>query len=83
MNDGKHLSETGFHAGRRLCLSSEGESIHAIYAPLSNPAFRSMCCQQCLKVWALEAYVDSDEMPQWVIDMRHASNASQNASAGA
>ena len=66
-----HLTETGFHAGRRLCLSSdEGRSVHAAYAPLNNEDFRNKCCQDCLKTYALEAYEEGDEMPDWVLSIR-------------
>lgn len=79
MSDPKHLSETGCFAGRRLCQSNEGESVHAVYAPLANPDFRDKCCKQCLKVWASEAYVDGDEMPDWVFEMWQAPSACQSA----
>ncbi len=65
-----HLSETGFNAGRRLCLSTQEKSVHAAYAPLHRQEFRAGCCPECLKVWALEAYEDGDEMPDWVIKIR-------------
>ena len=68
-----HLTETGYHAGRRLCLSDRADgarNVHAAYAPLDNPDFRAQCCPECLKTWALEAYDEGDEMPQWVRDMR-------------
>jgi hypothetical protein len=65
-----HLSETGFHAGRRLCLATGGESVHAAYAPLANPVFRLKCCQACLKVWAEEAYDEGDEMPAYIVTLR-------------
>lgn len=48
-----HLSETGFNAGRRLCLSTQEKSVHAAYAPLHRQEFRAGCCPECLKVWAL------------------------------
>lgn len=68
-----HLTETGFHAGRRFCMSNRSDgaqSVHGMYAPLDNPEFRAKCCPDCLKVWALEAYDDGDDMPQWVSDIR-------------
>lgn len=65
-----HLSETGLHAGRRLCMSSHGTSVHASYAPLDKLLYRQTCCTACLKVWATEAYDEGDEMPGWVITIR-------------
>lgn len=71
----KHLSETGLHAGRRFCLSKDGESVHGMYAPLDNPEFRATCCPACLKVWAIEAYDDGDDTPDWVSEIRAADQA--------
>lgn len=65
-----HLSETGFNAGRRLCESMEGRSVHAMYAPLANPVFRAKCCPACLKVWANQAYDEGDEMPDYIRELR-------------
>ena len=68
-----HLTETGFHAGSRLCLTSRddgAQNAHASYAPLHLSAFRAQCCDVCLSVWANEAYDDGDEMPEWVIEKR-------------
>lgn len=66
----KHLSETGLHAGRRLCLAKDGESIHAMYAPLQNPDFRATVCPACLGIWAYEAYDDGDDMPEYIVKAR-------------
>lgn len=66
-----HLTETGFHAGRRFCTScDEGRNVHGAYAPLDNPEFRAQVCPDCLKVWATEAYEGGDDMPDWVREMR-------------
>ena len=68
-----HLTETGFHAGRPLCgvaREDATEKVHAVYSPLNNPSFRAQVCPDCLRVWALEAYEDGDEMPEWVQEMR-------------
>lgn len=68
-----HLSETGYHAGRLFCLGTKSEddtSVHGMYAPLHLADFRVKCCPDCLKVWAVEAYDEGDEMPDWVVDMR-------------
>lgn len=68
-----HLTETGFHAGRLLCMASrehDGRNVHAMHAPLHLDTFRAQCCPDCLKVWACEAYDDGDNMPQWVADIR-------------
>ena len=70
-----HLSETGFHAGRRLCLAPKDQSsrsVHAVYAPLHNPTFLASVCAQCLQVWALEAYDDEDEIPDYLVKPRAA-----------
>jgi len=70
-----HLSETGVHAGRRLCLAPADESsrsVHAIYAPLHNPTFRETVCQKCLTVWAIEAYELGDDMPNYIAKVRAA-----------
>ena len=68
-----HLTEQGYNAGRRLCLSdrNDGErNVHAAYAPLDNPEFRKECCPACLKVWADEAYDEDDEMPDYIQHLR-------------
>lgn len=68
-----HLTETGFHAGRRLCMTDRHDgdrNVHASYAPLANPEFRAQVCPECLRVWANEAYDDGDDMPEWVSQMR-------------
>lgn len=70
-----HLSETGVHAGRRLCLAPKDQSsrsVHAIYAPLHNPAFRETVCQKCLTVWAMEAYELGEDMPDYIAEARAA-----------
>lgn len=84
-----HLSEIGRHAGRRLCLAPDdtaGRSVHAMYAPLHNPTFLSSVCETCLQVWALEAYDDDDEIPDYLIEVRQAATlavAKKEAAAGA
>lgn len=68
-----HLSETGVHAGRRFCMSngSDGSrSVHAMYAPLSNPTFRSKVCEECLTIWATEAYSEHEPMPGYIVAAR-------------
>lgn len=70
----KHLSETGFYAGRRLCGATDGESVHAMYAPFNRPGFRANCCPECLKIWAVEAYDAGEEMPDYIKDIRTANN---------
>ena len=72
-----HLTETGYNAGRLFCsanrynAAADGDTFqHGVYAPLNDVAFREKCCSECLTTWALEAYDDGDEMPQWVIDIR-------------
>ena len=70
-----HLTETGFHAGRRLCLtaSSDGQrNVHAAYAPLHLADFRRDCCQECLITWATEAYDEGDDMPDYIQEIRRA-----------
>jgi hypothetical protein len=70
-----HLSETGLHAGRRLCLAPKdhsSRSVHAIYAPLSNPTFLATVCEKCLHVWALEAYDDGENIPDYLVEPRAA-----------
>lgn len=69
----KHLTETGFHAGRRLCLTSRSDgadNVHAAYAPLHLADFRRDTCQQCLAIWAMEAYDDDEEMPDYIQAIR-------------
>jgi len=68
-----HLTEMGFNAGRRLCLTSRNDgdqNVHASYAPIKNPKFRATCCAACLKTWADEAYDDCDEMPDYIVALR-------------
>lgn len=73
-----HLTETGFNAGRPFCLTDRvaatqaGDTFqHGAYAPLHKDDVRALCCPECLKVWALEAYDDTDtDMPEWVAEIR-------------
>jgi hypothetical protein len=65
-----HLSETGLYAGRRFCGATNGESVHAIYAPFEKPEFRANCCASCMSIWANEAYADDDEMPDYIKEYR-------------
>ncbi len=68
-----HLTEQGYNAGRRLCLTnrSDGQrNVHAAYAPLHLIDFRRDTCQQCLKIWAEEAYDEHDEMPDYIRAIR-------------
>ena len=69
-----HLTETGFNAGRRLCLTDRSDgstNVHAAYASINKPEYRVNCCSACLKVWAAEAYDDhDDDMPTWVKQLR-------------
>ncbi|NEX60225.1 hypothetical protein [Noviherbaspirillum galbum] len=68
-----HLTETGVHAGRRLCAAprNDGErNVHAAMAPLHNPSVRAQVCPACLKTWALEAYDPSDDMPDYIVMLR-------------
>lgn len=70
-----HLSETGLHAGRRLCLAPKDQSsrsVHAIYAPLHNPTFLANVCEKCLHVWVLEAYEDGEDVPDYLVEARAA-----------
>jgi hypothetical protein len=70
-----HLSETGLHAGRRLCLAPKdhsSRSVHAMYAPLHNPSFLASVCEKCLHVWALEAYEDGEDIPDYLVEPRAA-----------
>lgn len=49
-----HLTETGIHSGRRLCMTSRSDgqrNVHAVHAPLHLPDFRLQTCQQCLLIW--------------------------------
>ena len=68
-----HLSFTGYHAGARLCgipRDAETESVHAVYAPLHLDAYREKCCGRCLDEYAMSAYEQGDEMPDWVTSRR-------------
>lgn len=68
-----HLSETGLHAGRRLCLAPKDDSsrsVHAMYAPLHNPTFLESECEQCLHAWVLEGYDDGDDVPEYLVQAR-------------
>ena len=69
-----HLSETGLHAGRRLCLApkDQSRSVHAMYAPLHNPTFLATVCGKCLQTWALEAYDDGADIPDYLEEPRAA-----------
>jgi hypothetical protein len=72
-----HLTETGFHAGRRLCLTPRHQddgsfNVHAAYAPLRDSDFRDDCCAACLKTWANEAYDVGDDMPGYITALRAA-----------
>ncbi len=68
-----HLTHIGVSAGVLLCGSprvADGDYAHASMAPLASEAFRARCCPECLKVWAMDAYEDGDEMPAWVREVR-------------
>ena len=68
-----HLTETGYHAGRRLCLTDRydgARNMHAAYAPLNNSKFRATVCTDCLKVWANDAYTDGEPMPDYIAALR-------------
>ena len=81
MTETVHLTETGFHAGRRFCTSTDVENtrnVHGAYAPLHNEKFRSSVCASCLKIWAREAYTDDDEMPEYIAALREASSEANN-----
>lgn len=70
-----HLSETGPNAGRRLCLAPRDQSsrsVHAMYAPLHNPTFLASVCVTCLHIWALEAYEDGEDVPDYLVEARAA-----------
>lgn len=70
-----HLTETGSNAGRRLCLTDRNDgqrNVHAAYAPLHLPDFRRDTCQECLAIWATEAYDEADEMPDYIQEIRRA-----------
>lgn len=54
-----HLSETGYYAGRRLCLAQDGQSVHAVYAPLHKEEYRQRVCPECLKSYAIYGYDSS------------------------
>lgn len=69
-----HLSDTGSRSGIRLCASTDNKSVHAVYAPLDKPEFRSVCCPTCMRVWANDAYEDGDEMPHWIVQIRLSTN---------
>lgn len=79
-----HLSETGLHAGRRLCLAPKDQSsrsVHAMYAPLHNPTFLASVCEKCLQVWALEAYEDGGEIPDYLVEARAAAKQAETKTA--
>ncbi len=72
-----HLTLTGYHAGVPYCNTDRAQAreagdtmVHGIYAPLHKPEYRARCCPACLQVWADEAYDDTDEMPDWVRELR-------------
>lgn len=68
-----HLTEQGLNAGRRLCLTNRSDgkqNVHAAQAPLHLPDFRMQTCQECLKIWALEAYDEQDDMPDYIRALR-------------
>jgi hypothetical protein len=73
-----HLTETGYNAGRRFCLTDRHDgqrNVHAAHAPLHLADFRRDTCQQCLKIWAMEAYEDGDDMPDYIRDIRATATA--------
>lgn len=81
-----HLTQTGYYAGHRLCQTArdDGEdNAHAMHAPLDDAGFRAKCCPVCLKTWAVEAYDDGDEMPDWVRVMRGVKDPRQAEEAAA
>lgn len=70
-----HLTHTGFYAGRLLCSKprENGEYVHAVYAPLHKPEYRQIVCLDCLRVYARDAYDETDEdIPEWIQALRGA-----------
>lgn len=68
-----HMTESGVNAGRRLCGASRDDgqrNVHAVLTPLHNATVREQICPACLKVWALEAYEEGDDMPDYIVDIR-------------
>ena len=68
-----HLTYTGFDARSLLCGKPRdiGEHAHAVYAPLHKPEYRQIVCLDCLRVYARDAYDETDDdMPEWVQALR-------------
>ena len=68
-----HLTHTGFYAGSLLCGKPRDnrEHAHAVYAPLHNLGYRQKVCLDCLRVYAQDAYDETDEdMPEWIQALR-------------
>lgn len=68
-----HLTHTGFYAGHLLCGKprENGEHAHAVYAPLHKLEYRQKVCPDCLRVYARDAYDETDDdMPEWVQALR-------------
>jgi hypothetical protein len=69
----RHLTHTGPYAGTILCgISRDGQSelVHAVYAPLHLPDYRQAVCRECLTVYAENAYDASEQIPDYLAELR-------------
>lgn len=75
----RHLTLTGFHAGKTLCGQPRGsEQVHAVYAPLHREEFRADTCKDCLREYALSFELDElPGAPEWVRKIHGVEKASQ------
>jgi len=65
----KHLTYTGFDAGRPLCGAPRdlaGVYEHAVYARMDTRERINSFCSGCLATWLSYAY-DGEDLPDWPI----------------
>lgn len=65
----KHLTHTGFYAGKPLCgaaRESSSDYEHAIYAKFDTRERIDSFCKGCLATWLAFGYVD-DDLPDWPV----------------
>lgn len=65
----KHLTYTGFDAGKPLCgapRNSSGSYEHAVYARLDSRERINGFCKSCLATWLAYAF-DGEPLPDWPV----------------
>jgi hypothetical protein len=67
----KHLTHTGYFAGKPLCGAARESSEvceHAVYVRLESRERIKSFCNGCLATWLAFAY-DGDDLPNWPVSI--------------